>query len=48
MNNFEQFRRATILSDTHSSYQLAKMLVEAEEELKLLREMYEKNVEKNG
>lgn len=29
MNNFELHEKAQVLSDTHSSYQLARMLVEA-------------------
>ena len=37
MNNFDLCRRATILSDTVSPYQLARRLVEAEEEIKDLK-----------
>lgn len=29
MNNFELHEKAQVLSDTHTSYQLARMLVEA-------------------
>lgn len=45
MNNFELFRRATILSDTKSAYQLAKRVVELEEYIKGLEKALEKQRE---
>lgn len=36
MNNFELFRRATLLADTESAYQLAKRVVELEKALSAL------------
>ena len=44
MNNFDLYRRATLLADSESSYQLAKRVVELEEKLKLAqKELQEYN-----
>ena len=42
MDSFEMLRRATILSDTESSYQLARRVVELEAKLKEMQTKQEK------
>ena len=37
MNKFDLFRKATLLADTESAYQLAKRVVELEAELEGMR-----------
>lgn len=41
MNNFELHEQATILSDTHTHYQLARMLIETRQELEELKQKLE-------
>lgn len=38
MNNFDLHRRATLLADSESTYQLAKRVVELEERLELAQQ----------
>lgn len=38
MNNFDLYRRATLLADSESTYQLAKRVVELEERLELVQQ----------
>lgn len=47
MNNFKLHKQAEVLSDTHSPYQLAKMLIQSTELLdEVVKVLYENNSSK--
>lgn len=43
MNNFDLYRRATLLADSESTYQLAKRVVELEGRLELAQQELREN-----